>query len=100
MEKPAKIFAKGIYFEKPKEGSPEFIRGKINIKVADAIPFLEMYASNAGYVNLDLKKSKEGKLYLELNTWKPTPKVEVVEDHTAIDPVTGEDLADRDNIPF
>lgn len=102
--KPDKIFAKGIYFDKPREGAPEFIRGRISIKVVDAIPFLEMFQSNAGYVNLDLKKSKEGKLYLELNQFVPKAKVqekvEVVEDHTAIDPTTGIDLADRDLIPF
>lgn len=95
-EKKEKIFAKGIYFERPREGSPEFVKGRINIKVPDLIPFINEHQNNAGYVNLDLKKSKEGKLYLELNTWKPTPKVEEKREPT-IDPVTG---VDTNDIPF
>lgn len=102
MEKPEKIFAKGIYFDRPKVGVPDFIKGKISIKVVDAIPFLEMFQSNAGYVNLDLKQSKEGKLYLELNQFVPkakvAEKVEEVVDTTAME--NGVDLNDRTNIPF
>lgn len=70
-----KIFADGFRFEKPREGAPEFVKGRISIKVPEAIAFLQLHQSNAGWVNLDLKKSKEkGTLYLELNTFKPTPK--------------------------
>lgn len=87
-EQKEKIFPKGIYFERPREGAPEFIKGRINIKVPELIPFIQANQNNAGYVNLDLKKSKEGKLYLELNTFTPKPK----EDTSAIDPDTGVDL--------
>ena len=70
-----KIWADGFRFEKPREGAPEFVKGRISIKVPEAIAFLNLHQSNAGWVNLDLKKSKEGKLYLELNTFKPSPKI-------------------------
>lgn len=63
------IFPKGIYFDRPREGAPEFVKGKININVEDAIAFLQTYKNQRGYVNLDLKKSKDGKLYLQLNTF-------------------------------
>ncbi len=98
-EKKEKIFAEGIRFEKPKEGSPEFIKGKVSIKVAEIIPFLQKHQSNAGWVNLDLKKSQKGTLYLELNTWKPTPKVEETEKpkEPCIDPETG---IDTNLMPF
>lgn len=69
MEKTKKVFAEGIYFDRPREGAPEFVKGRISIKIETAVPFLQKNASN-GYVNLDLKTSKEGKLYLEVNTWK------------------------------
>lgn len=39
MSKKDKIFAKGIYFDKPKEGSPDFVKGKISVKVDDFIAF-------------------------------------------------------------
>lgn len=67
-----KIFADGFKFEKPRDGAPEFVKGRLSIKVPEAIAFLEMHQSNAGWVNIDLKKSAGGKLYLELDTWKPT----------------------------
>jgi len=64
-----KIFADGIMFKRPKEGLPDFIKGNISVKVADFGTFLAKHEKN-GWVNLDLKESKGGKLYLELNTWE------------------------------
>lgn len=71
-----KIFADGIRFEKRPEKAPEWIKGRVSFKVDDAIGFLEKYKNDRGWVNLDLKQSKDGKLYLELNTFK---KVKVEE---------------------
>lgn len=68
-----KIFAEGMYFERPKEGAPEFIKGKISVKVEPFTKFIAQHAKN-GYVNLDLKESKGGKLYIELNTWSKDSK--------------------------
>ena len=34
------------------------------------IPFLQAHENNAGYVNCDVKESREGKLYVELNAYK------------------------------
>ena len=74
MEQKTKIFADGIMFKKPREGSPEFVKGSISIKVNDFIEFCKKHDS-FGWVNLDLKKSAtKGTLYLELNTWKPASK--------------------------
>ena len=70
-EKKEKIFADGFRFEKPREGSPEFVKGRLSIKAPEAIIFLQKHQNNGGWVNIDLKKSAGGKLYLELNTWQP-----------------------------
>jgi hypothetical protein len=67
------IFPNGIIFKKPKEGAPEWIRGGLSFKVAEACEFLKKYENN-GWVNIDIKKSKEGKTYLQLNDWKPERK--------------------------
>ncbi len=63
-------FPKGIFFNPKREGSPDFVRGGISIKVAEAIPFLKENANESGYVNLDILKSKEGKTYLKVNQYK------------------------------
>jgi hypothetical protein len=69
-----KIFAQGIYFNKPRDGAPDFVKGRIDIKSDEAIGFITEHTNEKGYVNLDLKESKAGKLYLELNTFKPVPQ--------------------------
>ena len=76
---PDKIFADGIMFKRPREGAPDFVKGSLSIKVEDFIKFLKAH-DNEGWVNLDLKKSQGGKLYLELNTWKKEKASEPSED--------------------
>lgn len=86
-----KIFADGLKFELPNEQVKEkapWIKGKISVKAAEFIIFLQKHQNNAGYVNIDLKKSdKTGNYYLELNSWKPKEKT--------IDPLTGQDLTNQ-----
>lgn len=69
MQPIEKVFADGMFFKRPREGAPDFVKGAVSIKVAEFIPFIEKHAKE-GWVNLDLKESKGGKLYLELNTWE------------------------------
>jgi hypothetical protein len=78
-----KIFAKGINFKK-RAGSPDFVIGNLNIKVDEAIETLKQNENN-GWVNLDILTSKEGKPYVEVNTWKPEGQKKVQEE-------TGTDL--------
>lgn len=67
-----KQFAKGFFFERPRQGAPEFVKGRMSIKVEEAIEFLRESANEKGYVNLDLLQSRDGnKLYFTLNDWKP-----------------------------
>jgi hypothetical protein len=64
--------ASGIYFDRPNENAPSFVKGKISIKVDAAIELLKKHVGEDGYVRLDLKEAKETKkLYLTVNTWKP-----------------------------
>jgi len=71
--------AKGFYFDKPREGSPEFVKGRMSIKVDEAIIMLKEKKNDKGYVNLDLLQSKDKtKLYFTINDWKPEEKKEEV----------------------
>lgn len=65
---------KGFFFSRAREGAPDFVKGKLGIKVADAIEFLKINANSEGFVNMDLLVSKDGKPYLKLNDWKPEAK--------------------------
>ena len=82
-----KIFADGFSF-KTRENQPDFVVGRLSIKIEDALAFLKERADN-GWVNLNINKARSGNYYCELDTWKPkqnentnesTPKEEVKED--------------------
>lgn len=74
-------FPKGIYFKEARTGAPAFVKGSISIKVAEAVEWLEANMNNGGYVNLNLKVSKDNKAYAEKDTWEPKKKEEVETEH-------------------
>lgn len=69
-----KVFAKGFSFKR-NDNAPEFVVGKLSLKADEAIQFIKDN-SQTGWVNLDVKKSKEGKYYIELDTFNQKNKVE------------------------
>ena len=66
-----KVFADGMIFKKKHDKAPDFVKGHVSIKVEDFVKQLEKFKDERGWVNYDLKLSKGGKIYFELNTWKP-----------------------------
>ena len=74
-----KTFAEGLIFKLPSEKALDFVKGSLSIKVDEFIAFLEKNAKN-GWVNVNLKLSKGGKAYAELDTWEPKGKQEVLEE--------------------
>ena len=65
-----KDFPKGVYFNKKHDNAPDFVLGTIAIKV-DSIDLeqLAKYKNNKGYTKIDIKESKDGKVYGEFNTY-------------------------------
>ena len=67
-----KEYASGCYFNDPHERAPEFVVGRISVNVQKFIGWLEQQeTSDKGYVNLNVKRGRDGKPYVELDTWKP-----------------------------
>ncbi len=67
-----KIFGEGFFWNRPREGAPEFVKGSLSVSVDKAVEFLQKHKNEKGYVNLDLLASKDDtKLYFTLNDWKP-----------------------------
>lgn len=101
-----KIFIDGMRFELPNEVMREkapWIKARIGIKVAELIPFLEKHQSNAGWVNIDLKKSENtGNMYLELNTFKKQEAPQVVKEaqNDVLSPIEYPEDVDTQEIPF
>ena len=67
-----KVFGEGIFF-KTKDSAPEFVLGAVSIKVDEFIVFLKDNVKK-GWVNMDLKLSKKGTHYFQVDTWEPKPK--------------------------
>ena len=59
--------AKGVSW---KEGAGS----KSIIRCMSVVQFWENEISGGGYINIDLKKSKSGKLFAVINDWKPDKK--------------------------
>ncbi len=64
-------FIDGCFLEAPKENAPTFLKGKININIEKFIPYLKANAKEGKWVNLDLLETRDGRLYLKLNEYKP-----------------------------
>jgi len=62
------VFANGLIFKKP-DNAPDFVIGNLSVKKSEFIPFLD--SQDGDWVNLQIKLSKGGKYYVEVNNWKP-----------------------------
>jgi hypothetical protein len=64
-----KIFADGFSFKRS-ENAPDFVIGRLSIKLDDAITFLKNN-DKKGWVNLNIKTARSGNAYVELDTYEP-----------------------------
>ena len=71
------IFPKGIRFITRTPNQPDFVRGKLSIKVDEFIDWLNNKQSESGWVNLDILLSKQGKIYLKHNDFQPQGSDEI-----------------------
>jgi hypothetical protein len=71
MEK-EKVFADGFIFKR-NEKSPDFVVGRVSVKVDEAIAFLRKH-DKSGWVNMDVKTARSGNFYMELDTFEPKGK--------------------------
>jgi len=87
-----KNFPDGFIFKKKHENAPEFIKGMVAINVGSFVAWLGKQEHN-GWIDIDLKESREGKYYAERNMFKKTGMTEKP-------PALAEDNIDLDSIPF
>ena len=69
-----KEFADGIIFKQPHENAPEFVIGKLAIKVQDCLSWLS--GKQEDWLNLDIKMSQAGKPYVMVSDWKKNETTE------------------------
>lgn len=72
MEKET-VFADGFKFER-RDNFPEFIIGRLSANTESAVKFLKENTNERGWVNMVVKKSRGGKIYIALDNFVPTNK--------------------------
>lgn len=99
-----KIFAEGFSFKR-NENAPDYVIGRISVKVDEAIAFLRNHEKN-GWVNLNALYARSGNAYIELDTFEPqrggTPKVATPPTASAPAPQAAapEVTEDEEELPF
>lgn len=63
-----KEFPRGL-ITKRRDNAPDFVIANLAFKVDEFITYLQEQKSE--WVNIDIKNSKGGKMYADLNDWKP-----------------------------
>jgi len=90
-----KEFVEGLIVKPPVSGAPDFIKCQISIKRKDLGNWLR--GKEEDWINVDVKVSKKGKWYAEVNNWKPKAKEEASQQAAA--PAPQPEILD-DDIPF
>ena len=85
------IFPNGIRVFEPHENAPDFVKGTLSIETNKFCAWLGQQPDPT--VRLDIKLSRNGKWYLQLNTWKP-------KNAKAQDDATDGHPSLNDDIPF
>lgn len=71
-----KIMADGMFFKDKHQNAPEWVIGKISIKIDEFSKFVKEHKGTNEYMNFDILRSKGGKAYVTLDTWKPEQRQE------------------------
>ncbi len=95
-------FIDGLFFNKPHENAPAFVKGNIKIQADKFIEYLKNNTDYKGYISIDLLESKEGKYYALKNEWKPQEQPQETNNQVKAEDL-GEVMEDEinvENIPF
>jgi hypothetical protein len=64
-----KNFITGMRFSAPREKAPEWCKGTISVNIEEFVAYARANQDSRGWLNIDVKESKGGNLYCELNTY-------------------------------
>ena len=64
-------FADGFFFKR-NDNAPDWAIGKLSINLDKARKTFSDHVKD-GWLNLEIKQSKNGKYYVQIDTWEPNP---------------------------
>jgi hypothetical protein len=86
-----RVFINGLIFKAPSPKAPDWVKGKLSIKVDEFSKFIQEN-NKCGWVNIDLKQSREGKYYAELNTYEKDKDTKTEEKEKTEEDINIEDI--------
>lgn len=63
-------FIDGLTIKEPNQGAPDFVLGKVSFQVEKVIASLRENQNANGWVNADLKRNRDGKLYIAIDNYQ------------------------------
>ena len=99
-----KKFPDGFWFNKPQATAPDYVIGGIKVDI-DLFTKYMKENRDGDYMRFNVKKSKTGNIYIEVDTWKPSDSrpasVEKGETKSALDPALKQpEEINPNDIPF
>lgn len=71
QERTEPVFADGLMWKDKHPNAPEFVKGSLSINVESFYQWAKQHVNEKGWVSLDMKESKKGGIYYQLNTFVP-----------------------------
>ena len=93
-------FIDGLIAKKPNAKAPKWVLMNLSFKCEELINFIQTHSDESGWLNIDVKESKAGKIYCQLNTWKADKSKKKVEETTEEPEGPEIDAEDDGEIPF
>ena len=92
-------FVDGLIIKAPHEKAPDFVKCSISIKRADLGNWLR--GKDDEWINLQVKESKAGKWYAQVDNWKPSQEASGSQPDNFKDaPKQVDEFVPDDDIPF
>lgn len=80
-----KIMADGLFYKDKHPKAPEWVIAGLSIKVDEFAKCVKEHKGTDEYLNFQVLRSKGGKPYVTLDTWKPEKKQETQQQEPEID---------------
>ena len=93
-----KEFVDGLFVKAPRDQAPDFVKASIAINRKSLTTWLEKKQED--WLNLDVKESKNGQWYAEVNTWKPNKDAAMAKNSDDNFKLSVDSAMTTDDIPF
>jgi hypothetical protein len=93
------VFADGMIVKKPHQNAPEFVKASVSFKMKEFVEWGREHHKE-GWVNVQIKESRGGKLYASLDTFTPSKQEEYATGSAQAKEAMASDSFEDSDVPF